>query len=86
MRLFDFPQAAEYNAALCIDWLTCMAPKNRMVCVGLFVCFFTLSLCSNFPINPLTPMSHQEIISPYKVNAISSRQVMKIEKNLHGDY
>ena len=27
-----FPQAAEYNAGLCIDWLTCMAPKNRMVC------------------------------------------------------
>ncbi|XP_027055599.1 ubiquitin carboxyl-terminal hydrolase 34-like [Pocillopora damicornis] len=23
-------EAAEYNAALCIDWLTCMAPKNRM--------------------------------------------------------
>lgn len=28
-----FSQAAEYNAALCIDWLTCMAPKNRMVFV-----------------------------------------------------
>lgn len=23
-------EAAEYNAALCIEWLTCMAPKNRM--------------------------------------------------------
>ena len=85
MRLFYFPQAAEYNAALCIDWLTCMAPKNRMVCVCLVV-FFLFFLCSNFPINPLTPMSDQERISPYKVNAISSRQVMKIEKNLHGDY
>ena len=35
-----FSQAAEYNAALCIDWLTCMAPKNRMV----FVCFLFTSL------------------------------------------
>ena len=85
MRRFDFPQAAEYNAALCIDWLTCMAPKNRMVCVGLFV-FLLFFLCSNLPINPLTPMSDKERISPYKVNAISSRQVMRIEKNSHGDY
>ena len=49
MRLFievkqlfsHFPQAAEYNAGLCIDWLTCMAPKNRMVCF--FFLFFQLS-------------------------------------------
>lgn len=39
MSLFYFSQAAEYNAALCIDWLTCMAPKNRMV----FVCFLFTS-------------------------------------------
>ena len=31
LPLFYFSQAAEYNAALCIEWLTCMAPKNRMV-------------------------------------------------------
>ena len=40
MSLSYFSQAAEYNAALCIDWLTCMAPKNRMV----FVCFLVTSL------------------------------------------
>ena len=32
-------------------------------------------------INPLTPMSDKERISPYSVNAILSRQVMRIKKN-----
>ena len=32
-------------------------------------------------INPLTPMSEQERISPYSVNAILNRQVMRIKKN-----
>ena len=32
-------------------------------------------------INPLTPMSEQERISPYSVNAILSRQVMRIKEN-----
>ena len=32
-------------------------------------------------INPLTPMSDQERISPNSVNAILSRQVMRIKKN-----
>ena len=39
-------------------------------------------MCECF-FNPLTPMSDQESISPYSVNAISSRQVMRIKKNSH---
>ena len=36
-------------------------------------------------INPFTPISDQERISPYNINTISSRQVMRIEKNInHG--
>ena len=36
-------------------------------------------------INPFTPTSDQDRISPYNVNTISSRQVMRIEKNInHG--
>ena len=36
-------------------------------------------------INPFTPTSDQDRISPYNVNIISSRQVMRIEKNInHG--
>ena len=36
-------------------------------------------LYTNF--NPLTPMSDQERISPYIIHTVSSRQVMRIEKN-----
>ena len=33
--------------------------------------------------NPLTPMSDQDRISPYNINTISSRQVMRIKKNIN---
>ena len=33
-------------------------------------------------LNPLTPMSDQEIISPYSINMISNRQVMGKEKKV----
>ena len=33
--------------------------------------------------NPLTPMSDRDGISSYNVNTISSRQVMRIKKNIH---
>ena len=33
-------------------------------------------------INPLTPMSDQDRISPYNINTISSRQVMRIKKSI----
>ena len=32
--------------------------------------------------NPLPPMSDQHRTSPYNINTISSRQVMKIKKNI----
>ena len=34
-------------------------------------------------INPLTPMSDQDRISPYNINTISRRQVMRIKKNIN---
>ena len=38
-----------------------------------------------FDFNPFTPTSDQDRISPYNINTISSRQVMRIEKNInHG--
>ena len=33
-------------------------------------------------LKPLTPMSDQDRISPYNINTISSRQVMRIKKNI----
>ena len=33
--------------------------------------------------NPLTPTSDQDRISPYNINSISSRQVMRITKNMN---
>ena len=33
-------------------------------------------------INPLTPMSDQNRISPYNINTISSRKVTRIKKNI----
>ena len=35
--------------------------------------------------HPLTPMSDQDKISPYNINTISSRQVMRIKKNIQED-
>ena len=34
-------------------------------------------------LNPLTPISDQGRISPYNINTISSRQVMRIKKNIN---
>ena len=34
-------------------------------------------------INPLTPMSDQDRISPFKINTISSKQVMRIRKSIN---
>ena len=39
------------------------------------------------PLNPLTPTSDQYRISPYNINTISSRQVMRIKKDYQlGDF
>ena len=37
-------------------------------------------------VNPLTPMSDEDRISPYNINTISSRHVMRIRKILIRDY
>ena len=34
-------------------------------------------------INPLTPVSDQDRISPYNINTISTREVMRIQKNIN---
>ena len=40
-----------------------------------------------YSINSFTPTSDQDRISPYNINTISSRQVMRIKKNIsYGDY
>ena len=36
----------------------------------------------NQMVNPFTPRSDQDRISPYNITTISSRQVMRIEKNI----
>ena len=36
-----------------------------------------------FNLNPLTPMSDQDIISPYNIDTISSKQVIRIKKNIN---
>ena len=33
-------------------------------------------------VNPLTPMSDQDRISPYNINTMASRQVMRIKKKI----
>ena len=35
------------------------------------------------PLNPSTPISDQDKISPYSIDTISSRQVMRIKKNIN---
>ena len=34
-------------------------------------------------VNPLTPMSDQDRISPYNINTMSTRQAMRIQKNIN---
>ena len=41
---------------------------------------FTSCIYPKINVNPLTPMSDQDRISPYNVNTISSRQEMRIKK------
>ena len=46
-----------------------------------------MSLMFSSHVYPLTPRSDQDRISPYNINTISSRQVMRIKKNINlGDY
>ena len=43
----------------------------------------TVKTSFQWSFNPLTPMSDQDRISPYNINTISSRQVMRINKNIN---
>ena len=43
--------------------------------------FITHSLLTT--LNPLAPMSDQDRLSPYNVNTISTRQVMRIKKTIN---
>ena len=36
----------------------------------------------SMPPNPYTPISDQDRISPYNIDTISSRQVMRIKENI----
>ena len=54
-----------------------LIPRSEKVLISLY----NLSPESN--VNPFNPTSDQERISPYNINTISSRQVMRIEKNIN---
>ena len=49
------------------DYLPFLMPCKHLLCI----------------LNPFTPTSGQDRISPYNINTISSRQVMRIEKNIN---
>ena len=45
--------------------------------------YFVFYLIYERSFNPLPPMSDQDRISPYNIKIISSRQVMRIKKNIN---
>ena len=51
------------------------------------ICAYHIEIvaCGDFQIflNPLSPTSDQDRISPYTINMISSRQVMRVKKNIN---
>ena len=52
---------------------------------SLFAALLTLTLSTGRVtqgLNPLPPMSDQDRISPYNINTISSKQVIRIKKNI----
>ena len=64
--------------------VTFVVMNTTQVVVKIKLPFFFKALFSLL-LNPFTPTSDQERISPYNINTISSRQVMRIEKNInHG--
>ena len=54
-------------------------------CVTIKFTWSPTRLCNilMIPLHPLTPMSDQNRISPYSINTISSRQVVRIKKNIN---
>ena len=53
---------------------------SSKVCFNMFHFLFFLKL-SLF--NPFTPMNDQDRISPYNINTISTREVMRIKENIN---
>ena len=41
------------------------------------------NILEQLPVNPLTPMGNQNIISPHNINTKPSRQVMGIQENIN---
>ena len=47
------------------------------------VMIWSIAVPFSLQLNPLTPMSDQNRISPYNINTVSTRQVMRIKKNIN---
>ena len=59
--------------------------KNVFVLFAAIYLFYWQLLQNNNVVKPFTPTSDQDRTSPHNINTISSRQVMRIEKNVnHG--
>ena len=59
--------------------------KNVFILFAAVYLFYWQLLQNNNVVKPFTPTSDQDRTSPYNINTISSRQVMRIEKNInHG--
>ena len=59
--------------------------KNVFILFVAIYLFYWQLLQNNNVVKPFTPTSDQDRTSPYNINTISSRQVMRIEKNInHG--
>ena len=61
--------------------------KLNLIHFSFLKSMFEVLLSKGLYINPLIPMSDQEIISPYIINAVSSIQVMRIKRKTQlGNY
>ena len=61
--------------------------KLNLIHISFLKSMFEVLLSKGLYINPLIPMSDQEIISPYIINAVSSIQVMRIKRKTQlGNY
>ena len=60
--------------------MVCLCNCNCYVQVVFMVPLY-VDICGHDSV--LTPMSDQDRISPYNINAISSKQVMRIKKNIN---
>ena len=79
---------AKFKTRICNDHIYCSCDQLASTRRGNFGADFEF-LETNFKkgnsdtFNPFTPTSDQDRISPNNINTISSRQVMRIEKNIN---